>query len=75
MFASLHTSTLTLDRVTRRAKRGISGILFTMLAVRAQRRALAAMDDSRLADLGLSRADAMAEAARPIWDVPARWTR
>lgn len=32
-----------------------------------QRRALAALDDARLADLGLSRAAAEAEAAKPFW--------
>jgi len=32
-----------------------------------QRYRLAALDDHRLQDLGLSRADAMAEAAKPFW--------
>lgn len=35
-----------------------------------QRRALALLDDSRLADLGLTRAQARAEASRPFWDAP-----
>ena len=38
-----------------------------------QRRALAALDDTRLADLGLSRRDAEVEASRPVWDAPAHW--
>nr|WP_246030375.1 DUF1127 domain-containing protein [Litoreibacter halocynthiae] len=38
-----------------------------------QRRALAALDDSRLADIGLSRREADAEARRPVWDAPAYW--
>ncbi|WP_281857829.1 DUF1127 domain-containing protein [Litoreibacter halocynthiae] len=38
-----------------------------------QRRALAALDDSRLADIGLSRLEADAEASRPVWDAPAYW--
>lgn len=38
-----------------------------------QRRALAALDDHQLRDLGLTRAQAEAEAARPLWDAPAHW--
>lgn len=45
------------------------------LAVRRQRRALAELDDHRLDDLGLTREEARTEAERPIWDVPAHWTR
>ena len=33
-----------------------------------QRRALAALDDHMLKDIGLSRADARQEADRPFWD-------
>ena len=42
-------------------------------AVAASRARLADMDDAMLADIGLSRGQARAEAARPIWDVPANW--
>ena len=38
-----------------------------------QRRALAQLDAHRLDDIGLTRAEAQAEAARPIWDAPAHW--
>ena len=38
-----------------------------------QRRALAALDDTRLADIGISRHEAEAEASRPIWDAPDYW--
>ncbi|MEM1382705.1 MAG: hypothetical protein AAF713_10175 [Pseudomonadota bacterium] len=41
-------------------------------AVMAERRRLANLDASRLADLGISEADAAAEAARPFWDTTAR---
>ncbi|WP_107846494.1 DUF1127 domain-containing protein [Litoreibacter ponti] len=51
--------------------RGIS--LLSYLALYRQRRALAALDEDRLADLGLSRFEADAEARRPIWDAPAHW--
>jgi uncharacterized protein YjiS (DUF1127 family) len=42
-----------------------------------QRRRLLALDDRMLKDIGISRADAVREAARPFWDTPgidgARW--
>ena len=40
-----------------------------------QRRALLELDERMLRDLGLTRADAMAEARRPFWDDPhaPRW--
>ena len=47
--------------------------LRTLLALWTQRRALAQLDDRALADIGLTRAEAQAEAARPVWDVPATW--
>jgi uncharacterized protein YjiS (DUF1127 family) len=37
------------------------------------RRALVALDDAALNDIGLSRADAVNEANRPFWDVPNTW--
>ena len=38
-----------------------------------QRRALAKMDAAQLDDLGLTRSEAQAEAARPFWDAPSHW--
>lgn len=49
--------------------------LADFIALWQQRRALANMPADRLCDLGLTRADAAREAARPIWDVPAHWRR
>jgi uncharacterized protein YjiS (DUF1127 family) len=43
------------------------------LHLRRQRRALAEMDDRMLADMGLTRSQALNEAVRPIWDVPQNW--
>lgn len=40
-----------------------------------QRRQLAALDDTRLADLGLTREEATYEASRPFWDAPIYWRR
>ncbi len=74
MFASLHTSTLTVRRVQ---SRGIFFGLFATLRLailaRRQRQQLSLLDDHVLCDIGLTRAEAHAEASRPIWDVPANW--
>lgn len=40
------------------------------LRIARERRALAAMDERQLADLGLTPREAAAEAARPFWDLP-----
>lgn len=42
-------------------------------SIAASRARLVEMDDAMLADIGLTRGEALAEAARPIWDVPANW--
>lgn len=52
-------------------RRGLS--LLRFIALRRSRRALAALDAAALRDVGISPADAQAEAARPIWDAPAAW--
>lgn len=56
------------------------GPIFTLRArdfkkafsVMQERRELARLTDAQLADIGIDRATAMQEAARPIWDVPCR---
>ena len=40
-----------------------------------QRRALAQLSDQILKDIGLSRVDALREAARPFWDEPVPWRK
>ncbi len=45
--------------------------LALMVDVWHERRALAALDDRALNDLGLSRSTALAEAERAPWDLPA----
>lgn len=51
--------------------------LLSLLADRAallrQRRALRALDDRALEDIGLSRSEALGEAKRPVWDAPESW--
>lgn len=45
--------------------------VLAMLDVWRQRRALARLDARMLADIGVTEAEALKEAARPIWDLPA----
>jgi uncharacterized protein YjiS (DUF1127 family) len=44
-----------------------------MLLLRRARKHLARLDDHLLCDIGLTRADAMAEARRAPWDAPSHW--
>lgn len=50
--------------------RGFFARLARWRELASQRRQLAALSDSALHDLGLSRADVAAEAERPFWDDP-----
>ncbi|WP_050927595.1 DUF1127 domain-containing protein [Aestuariivita boseongensis] len=47
--------------------------LVSLLDLWRTRRQLKSLDDRALADIGLTRREADAEAARPVWDVPATW--
>ncbi|NUB46055.1 DUF1127 domain-containing protein [Fertoebacter nigrum] len=74
MFASLHTASLTLRSMPKGGTLArIAATLQLGLIARRQRAHLGRLDDHALADIGLTRADALAEAARPVWDVPASW--
>lgn len=74
MFASLHTSTLAVRRLSRRGgPLRLIRRLLDMMALRRQRRSLALLDDAMLRDIGLTREQAQFEASRPIWDVPNHW--
>ncbi len=57
------------------ARPSLRARLTAALAVRRQRLQLVALDAHRLADLGLTRSEALAEADRPMWNVPAHWLR
>lgn len=72
MFASLHTAQV----ATRQLRRvGSTPRLMTLvlaaLAAHRQRQHLARLDDRTLADIGLTRDQALAETGRPVWDIPA----
>lgn len=78
MFASLHTATLATRRVqTVGSAPRLLTLVHAAIAAHRQRQALARLDDRTLADLGLTRDAALAEANRPLWDIPAvattRW--
>ncbi|TMM51854.1 DUF1127 domain-containing protein [Sulfitobacter sabulilitoris] len=45
------------------------------LALWRSRRALARLDATALDDIGVTAAQAKAEASRPFWDAPQTWTR
>ncbi len=49
--------------------------LARLAAVARERRALAGLSDHLLDDVGLTRAEAQREAARPVWDAPEHWHR
>ncbi|KPQ08201.1 MAG: putative conserved small protein [Rhodobacteraceae bacterium HLUCCA12] len=65
-------STLRFQNV-RRNRIGLWGWLRRADALARQRRALAALDDTLLRDIGLTRGQALFEAERPIWDAPRHW--
>ena len=58
---------LTSARPALPAASGVLGWLLHIQAVARSRSALRGLDDSRLADLGISRTAAEREAARPFW--------
>lgn len=59
-------------RLVVRLRRLVQGVAKAR-AVARQRGALAELDDTMLADLGLSREEARREAQRPFWDAPVHW--
>jgi uncharacterized protein YjiS (DUF1127 family) len=66
----MHTLFVTLPRLPRLH---LLAFLLNARALRHQRRQLARLDASQLADIGLTADQAMAEAHRPIWDAPPHW--
>ena len=64
-------NSIALTRTTRKSQTGFN--LFALISLARQRRTLAALDDHILNDIGISRAQAEAEADRPVWDAPGNW--
>jgi uncharacterized protein YjiS (DUF1127 family) len=62
-----------IDHTTCYAAPRSSASLRKIYSVWRSRRALAALDDAALNDIGLNRVDAVNEANRPFWDVPNTW--
>jgi len=69
-----HTTPLAGACVHRAGRSGPAFSLFlSAFGLFRERQALGRLTDTQLKDIGLSRAQALAEAKRPIWDVPANW--
>jgi uncharacterized protein YjiS (DUF1127 family) len=58
-----------------RARFSLWRYLRRITALARQRRDLAQMEAAQLHDLGLTRAQAQAEAAKKPWDVPQHWLK
>ena len=65
--ADLRTAAHVLWRMAGRA----AAVICCRMEVAQQRRRLSMLDDMALKDIGISRADAEAEAGRTFWDLPA----
>jgi uncharacterized protein YjiS (DUF1127 family) len=69
-------STLTMRAAVRGfSLRRILARLAGRTGLRRQRAQLAALDAHLLGDIGITRAEALAEASRPVWDAPAHWVQ
>ena len=55
------------------SSRGAWSRIMATLMVYRSRRALAQLDSHILNDIGISRAQALSEAKRAVWDAPDRW--
>lgn len=64
-----------LARPRHRPARPLLSRLLAWMALGRQRRRLALLDAHMLDDIGLTRDEARAEAARPVWDAPSHWMR
>ena len=64
-------NSIALTRKTHKSQSGFN--LIALISLARQRRTLAALDDHILCDIGVSRAQAEAEADRPVWDAPCNW--
>jgi hypothetical protein len=76
MFASLHTSSLAINRLHLRGSfSDFTRRVGLALIAKRQRAQLAQLDATLLADIGITFHQAHTEAARAAWDVPTTWLR
>ena len=61
--------------VVRPTRSGVLSLIVRAVGLHRSRRQLSALDDHMLADIGVTRQDAMAEAERSVWDAQDHWTR
>ena len=73
MTQMIHTARL--SHRTVRAKGSALARFVQAYAAWQQRMHLAMLDDAALIDIGITRAQAQAEADRPLWNAPAQWLR
>lgn len=73
MSASLRSSAAAARHSLKNGRPGLFTRISLALSTRRERQALLRLDDAMLRDIGLSREEALAESARPIWDAPANW--
>ncbi|WP_419740106.1 DUF1127 domain-containing protein [Ruegeria sp.] len=66
-------NSIALNRHCPRHKQSLFARIRFVLSVRRQRQQLAQLDARALNDIGITRAQADAEARRPIWDAPQFW--
>ena len=70
----MFTTTNTARFVTAPARRtGLVHWLHALIAAHKSRIALASLDASGRADVGLSKLQVKSELTRPLWDVPGSW--
>lgn len=62
-----------MSHTARASRRSLLARLIDMLLLRRQRAQLAKLDDAALRDMGLTRAQALQEAKRHMWDAPEFW--
>ena len=73
MFSASATNTAIIAGAVSARRPGLLKSVTNMVQLSKERRALAALDADTLADIGISRSDAMAEASRTAWDAPDYW--
>lgn len=73
--SQIRSASLPRYATARPAATGLWAAIARMIALHRQRRQLAELDAHLLDDIGVSREDALTEAARPVWDAPAHWMK